>query len=73
MIVFYLTLMGITFGVALFIYAWRTRPTRHIGQSSKPDISRMTSGPVNQVRTIGWSGTRIMPLNIRSGHEKEER
>jgi hypothetical protein len=34
--------------------------------------SRMTSGPVNQVRTIGFCVPRIMPLNIRSGHEKEE-
>ncbi|MHA2086449.1 MAG: hypothetical protein ACXABD_22110, partial [Candidatus Thorarchaeota archaeon] len=71
--VLYVTLMGIAFGVALLIYTLRTRPTSRIGQSTMPDISRMTSGPVNQVRTIGFCVPRIMPLNIRSGHEKEER
>ena len=64
---------SVLFGLALLIYSWRVRPTMSSGRCSSPEISRMAAGPVNQVRILSDMGVKMMPLNLRTGHEGEKR
>lgn len=72
MIVLDLLVIGVFIGLLFYGY------TRVIRRPSLPGLERdsgstgMTSGPVNQTRAAGII-PKVMPFNVRSGHEEDER